>query len=626
MSIRSKILAACLLFVVIIAIVGGLAQQQAAKMGRLAIDIYDHSFMGMSYVDQAEEEFLRLEASHRDPGATLATSAGLQKVLQLLDVAIDRAAADRTREAGKQMRAMLAALSDVSASELTNRMTQADRALTKLVKKFGADGLETRDDAEELATQSTRLILIEIAVAVGVALVIGWLVGSNLSRPLVQLVRTIGRLAAGELDLEVPPRLAGRSDEIGAVARAAAVFREAMQQNAKAGDERELLRDQNDADKLLTLKTTAESIERETTHVAERSAHSGSVLSARADELAASAARMLANVDLATQASNAALASCDVVAAAGEELSGSAREIASQIAVSAAEISRTAAAGDHARQIIDQLSNSMAQVSEAARSIGSIAARTNLLALNATIEAARAGDAGRGFAVVAGEVKSLAAQTAQSTQEIARTVSAIQLATRDAVTAVGEMVGRVSSIERAARAVATAAEQQTSATGAIARSVSGTAEAMRVVAEQISSVTREAHGTDAAVIEMQSVAGAVAGQIAELRSVMVRVVRQSSDATNRRADDRLPVNLSATLVLDGQTLPVLCLNLSRGGARVRAEQSLSAGTSGILRIDGLPDMPGQVLQGGQEVSLQFAWDADAAPPVLQAWLQQKSAA
>ena len=49
------------------------------------------------------------------------------------------------------------------------------------------------------------------------------------------------------------------------------------------------------------------------------------------------------------------------------------------------------------------------------RRISDIAGQTNLLALNATIEAARAGDAGKGFAVVAGEVKQLAAQTAQAT-------------------------------------------------------------------------------------------------------------------------------------------------------------------------------------------------------------------
>src|ERR1700679_683561 len=100
MSVQLKILAACLGFVAIIAVVGGLAQRQAAQMGRLAIDIYDHAFMGMSYVDQTQEEFLRFAAPRPHDGATApdaAARASLQKVLDRLDVALERAASQRTR-------------------------------------------------------------------------------------------------------------------------------------------------------------------------------------------------------------------------------------------------------------------------------------------------------------------------------------------------------------------------------------------------------------------------------------------------------------------------------------------------------------------------------------------------
>ena len=77
--------------------------------------------------------------------------------------------------------------------------------------------------------------------------------------------------------------------------------------------------------------------------------------------------------------------------------------------------------------------------------INEIAARTNLLALNAAIEAARAGEMGRGFAVVADEVRKLAERSRVQTEEIGRTVTAIQSATQVAVGSMdsaGEQVKR----------------------------------------------------------------------------------------------------------------------------------------------------------------------------------------
>jgi methyl-accepting chemotaxis protein len=74
---------------------------------------------------------------------------------------------------------------------------------------------------------------------------------------------------------------------------------------------------------------------------------------------------------------------------------------------------------------IEALRRALGDVGKVADQIAAIAGQTNLLALNATIEAARAGEAGRGFAVVAGEVKALAAQTRQATEEIATTLATL---------------------------------------------------------------------------------------------------------------------------------------------------------------------------------------------------------
>lgn len=162
------------------------------------------------------------------------------------------------------------------------------------------------------------------------------------------------------------------------------------------------------------------------------------------------------------------------------------------VAHSVATIQALAKEIEHGSKAIIRVEQDSNQIGTVLDVIQSIADQTNLLALNAAIEAARAGEQGRGFAVVADEVRTLAARTRQSTQEIQEMIEHLQTGTGEAVAVMqSSQIHATRSVKEAGKAsialdtiastinaiadmsfqIATAGEEQTAVTDEINRSI-----------------------------------------------------------------------------------------------------------------------------------------------------------
>ncbi|WP_431860866.1 methyl-accepting chemotaxis protein [Azospirillum sp.] len=388
--------------------------------------------------------------------------------------------------------------------------TGIDTAVTALSDE-AARGLTASLDGMTESVAETRTTTLWVSgVAILFALGMAWLISRSIGGQITLISTVMDRLAANDLDTEVP--MVGRRDAIGAMARAVEVFkRNALEMRRMAAREEEMTR-QAAEERAAAMRRMADNFERQVGGVI----GTVSAEAARVEEQARTMAQAAEQTDKLASTVAAATeqtsANVQTVASASEELSSSIDEISRQVG----ESSRVAAdAVSLARRANDKVSG----LAEAAQKIGAvvelingIASQTNLLALNATIEAARAGEAGKGFAVVASEVKALASQTAKATEEIAAQVSGVQDATTEAVEEILGVAKVIEHVSEIATTIASAIEEQGAATKEIARGIQQAAAGTREVAATIAGVSHAADEGGAAAKDLLNRAHVLASQ------------------------------------------------------------------------------------------------------------------
>jgi methyl-accepting chemotaxis protein len=376
--------------------------------------------------------------------------------------------------------------------------------------------VETKAAAINELAQANRIgffLAIVVMASMIVSIVFSFL---GISRPLTRLNGALGKMAAGELDIEIPG--AARGDEVGDMAKTVVVIRKNAEQKARAEAEAKANQDQIAAkQRKADMIKLADDFESAVGEIVETVSSASTELEASATTLTATAERAQELTTAVAAASEEASTNVQSVASATEEMASSVNEISRQVQESAR---MAGAAVEQARKTNDrvgELSKAASRIGDVVELINTIAGQTNLLALNATIEAARAGEAGRGFAVVASEVKALAEQTAKATGEIGQQITGIQAATQESVGAIKEISGTIERLSEISSTIAAAVEEQGAATQEISRNVQQAAQGTQQVSSNITDVQRGASETGTASSQVLSAAQLLSGDSNRLK-------------------------------------------------------------------------------------------------------------
>ncbi|QQO36119.1 MCP four helix bundle domain-containing protein [Bradyrhizobium diazoefficiens] len=395
------------------------------------------------------------------------------------------------------------------------KMAQAaDPLLQKGIEmnNHGAE-LETKQAADSYATifrVLVGIIITSVAIAIGAA----YYLVRDVSRGIASIIKPMQSLGEGDLSAEVPHR--GEKTEIGSMADALQIFKEALIAK-RIADEAAARDAEAKIERGRRVDAITRKFEAMIGEVVGTVSSASIELEASATTLTNTARRGQELSTAVAAASEEASTNVQSVASASEELSSSVTEISRRVQDSARMAAEAVDQAARTNARVNELSQAASRIGDVVELINTIAGQTNLLALNATIEAARAGEAGRGFAVVASEVKALAEQTAKATGEIGAQVAGIQSATQESVSAIQEIGGTIERLSEVSSAIAAAVEEQGAATQEISRNVQQASLGTQEVSMNITDVQRGAIETGSASTQVLSAAKSLAADSTRLK-------------------------------------------------------------------------------------------------------------
>jgi methyl-accepting chemotaxis protein len=348
--------------------------------------------------------------------------------------------------------------------------------------------------------------LMIIAFVIGAIAVLALWFTSKITNPINAAVSMLKDIAEGEGD--ITKRLTFNSqDEIGEMGRWFNVFMEKLQALIK-----EISKNTGTLNEAFTSLSA----------ISAQLSGSTKAMSGRSNSVVGAAEEMSITMSSMVAMSEQTATNVNMVASATDEMTSTMQEIArnSEKARTITESAVTQAGS--ASKKVGELGRAANEISNVTGVITEISEQTNMLALNATIEAARAGETGKGFAVVANEIKELASQTAQATQEIKAKIEGVQGSTADTVNQIEQITAVINEVNEIVGIIATAVEEQAVTNREITSNVSQAAHGIQDVNQNMS--------------QSSTVADTISGDIADVNHSVMEI-SNSSGQVNLNAEN-----------------------------------------------------------------------------------------
>jgi methyl-accepting chemotaxis protein len=457
---------------------------------------------------QRDKMIAEIDEAKRQAGGDAAVIASLDEMRAAADVFHNQLSQPQL-VARKTTEAPISEIIEIGRTQSTGQLDVFREAATEIKQEITTRALSLQAEQENAQWNVMLALMIGGGVAGVIATGLVWALSRAIVTPIVGMTNAMSQLAGGNHDIPVPAL--DRGDELGRMAQAVAVFKDAAIQKlrlerdsdaARSAAERERMsNDELKAREAGELEFAIDSLARGLSSLSNGDvAHridapfAGSLdrlrtdfneavgrLQAALQSVGANAAAINAGADeIRVAADNLAhrteqqAASVEETAAALEQVTTTVKDAAKRAEDVGERVERARAGAEQSGVIVRRAVTAMEQISKSSGEIiniisviDDIAFQTNLLALNAGVEAARAGEAGKGFAVVAQEVRELAQRSANAAKEIKALITTSSDQVDSGVALVGEtgraleaIVGEVQEINEHIKAIVVSTREQ----------------------------------------------------------------------------------------------------------------------------------------------------------------------